>query len=186
MFHLPWRFFTFTNQRLWFLWICIILCFTVLSCKNDHKMKETNDLYKQEDLIAINKNRVKEEQEQIGDYISRYGYKMQDTETGLHYFLEKEGKGGAAKFKSSVTLKYRINFLNGNYCYSSDSSGVLHFVMGQSDEPSGLQEGLVKLKEGGKAIFIVPSYLAFGLTGDGNKIGPSQTLVYHVELLKVE
>ena len=180
------RYFPLTNNRVGILWIYIIFNFSFISCKNDPKQEGAGDLLKQEDLIAINKNKVNEEQEQIADYISRYGYKMQVTETGLHYFLEKEGKGNPAKFKSSITLKYKINFLSGEYCYSSDSSGVMQFVMGQSDEPYGLQEGLAKMNEGGKAIIIVPSYLAYGITGDGNKIGSSQTLVYHVELLKVE
>ena len=147
------------------------------------KLKDMNDC---EELIAINKAMVNDEQEQIEDYIKRYGYKMITTPTGLHYLLQDSGQGRAPVFKSVVSLKYKVEFLNGNYCYSSDSSGVLQFSIGQSDEPTGLQEGLLKLKEGGKAIYIVPSYLAYGLTGDGNKIGNNQTLVYHVTLLKVE
>jgi len=33
---------------------------------------------------------------------------------------------------------------------------------------------------------IVPSYLAYGLTGDGNKINGAQSLVYNVELIEVK
>jgi len=41
------------------------------------------------------------------------------------------------------------------------------------------------MNEGSKAIIIVPSYLAYGLTGDGEKIGGRETLVYQIEILKV-
>lgn len=166
------------------LLISILFLFNSISCKSG-KTKEQKPI-DNEKLIGFNKELIQDEQVQIEDYIKRHGYVMQSTETGLHYKIQSEGEGQRPVFQSSVSIKYRVNFLDGSYCYSSDSSGVLKFVLGQSDEPSGLQEGLLKLKEGGKAIFIVPSYLAYGLTGDGNKIGQSQTLVYHVELLKIE
>ena len=166
--------------------VYMLLFISVVSCQNNSKNNAVNKPVDQEELIAINKAMVNDEQEQIADYILRYGYKMESTKTGLHYLLQEEGQGKSPSFQSVVTLKYRVDFLNGNYCYSSDSSGLLQFTLGQSDEPSGLQEGLVKMKEGGKAIFIIPSYLAYGLTGDGNKIGNNQTLVYHVSLMKVQ
>lgn len=173
------------NNNYSFSVIYIIVFINVISCHNDSKINPNQKPVNTEELIAINKAMVNEEQEQIEDYISRYGYKMNTTETGLHYMLLDSGQGESPGFRSIVTLKYRVNFLDGSYCYSSDSSGVLQFTLGQSDEPTGLQEGLVKMRTGGKAIFIIPSYLAYGLTGDGNKVGASQTLVYHVELLKV-
>ena len=158
----------------------------IVSCNQNTKKAEVEKPVSNETLIGINKAMVTEEQDQITDYIQRYGYKMEATETGLHYMTVVEGRGNAPALLSKVTLKYKVNFLNGDYCYSSDSSGVLQFIMGKSDEPSGLQEGLMKMRSGGKFIFIIPSYLAFGLTGDGNKIGANKSLVYHVELLKVE
>ena len=158
----------------------------IVSCNQDAKKVEEVKPLSDEELIGINKSNVIEEQEQIADYIQRHRYQMQTSETGLHSLSIAEGKGQTPIFRSSVTMNYTVNFLNGDYCYSSDSSGVLQFIMGQSDEPSGLQEGLSKMKAGGQALFIIPSYLAYGLTGDGNKIGPNKTLVYQVELLKVE
>lgn len=169
-----------------FLLIFVLLYLSVVSCHNNSNNGTASKPLNQEELMAINKAMVNDEQEQIEDYILRYGYKMEATKTGLHYMLLDSGRGRPAAFQSNVTLKYRVDFLNGDYCYSSDSSGVLQFILGQSDEPSGLQEGLVKMKEGSKAIFIIPSYLAYGLTGDGNKVGNNQTLVYHVTLLKVQ
>ena len=49
----------------------------------------------------------------------------------------------------------------------------------------GWTEGLQLIKEGGKARLVIPSELAYGPGGMGNAIGPNETLVFEVELLKV-
>jgi FKBP-type peptidyl-prolyl cis-trans isomerase FkpA len=161
-----------------------ILYILFVSCNSQPAQKKPE--LKDEELLKINKHNVNEEQEQIQDYIQRYNYSMTETKTGLHYMNIKEGNGKQLTVNTEVELKYRIQFLDGTYCYSSDSSGTLQLKIGQSPEPTGLQEGLLHMKEGGKALMIIPSYLAYGVTGDGNKIGSNQSLVYTVEVIKAE
>ena len=62
---------------------------------------------------------------------------------------------------------------------------LLSFILGQSNQPSGLQEGLLLMHEGEKAIMIIPSYLAYGVTGDGVCIPGSSSILYTVKLEKV-
>jgi FKBP-type peptidyl-prolyl cis-trans isomerase len=150
---------------------------------NNQKMQDPSQL--KEALINSNKQWMREEVERIDAYIERKEYSMKATPTGVRIMLISEGNGVKPKLLSDVNLKYNIELLDGSYLYSSDSSGVLTFTLGQSDEPSGLQEALLELKEGDKALVIVPSYLAYGLTGDGDKISGGQSLVYTLELLKV-
>ena len=158
-----------------------------MSCTQTSKPKIKPDEHKvREKLIDINKERIAEEDDQMDAYINRFGYKMQATKTGLRYLILYQGKGEKPQMMSVVKLKYKIELLDGTYCYSSDSSGVLEMKLGQSEEPTGLQEGVTRLNEGGKALFIIPSYLAYGLTGDENKIVGAQSLVYHVELIEVK
>ena len=45
--------------------------------------------------------------------------------------------------------------------------------------------GLQTMKEGGKTRFFIPSHLAYGKRGAGIDIGPDETLIFEVELLKV-
>ena len=158
-----------------------------VSCTSTSNQNAKPDEKKiREKLIALNKERIATENDQIDSYINRFGYKMNTTETGLRMMVLDSGTGTKPKWMSVVKLKYKMELLDGTYCYSSDSSGVLEMKLGQSDEPTGLQEGILKLQEGGKALFIVPSYLAYGLTGDGNKIIGAQSLIYTIELIKVE
>ena len=165
--------------------ICCFLVLTMYSCGENNKSNNQPPEPGQEDLLKLNRELVKEEQQQIADYKIRYGYNMLVTKTGLHVMHIDSGRGEKPVMLDGVEIKYKINFLDGKYVYSSDSSGTLQFRLGQSSEPAGLQEGLLHLREGGKALIIVPSYLAYGLTGDENKIGSARTLVYTVELVKV-
>ena len=49
-----------------------------------------------------------------------------------------------------------------------------------------LEEGILLLKEGDRAKFIIPSHLAFGLLGDMKKIPAKAVLVYDIELIKIK
>ncbi|MEN9331461.1 MAG: hypothetical protein RLZZ94_551 [Bacteroidota bacterium] len=139
-----------------------------------------------ESLIDRNKKMILLEQEKIDSFIAQKNYKMEKTKTGIHYIIDETGKGEKPKNLAEVELKYTIHLLNGDYCYSSDSSGVMQIKIGQSNEPTGLQEALQQIPCGSKATIIIPSYLAYGISGDGNKIGSQASLVYNIELLKVK
>lgn len=139
-----------------------------------------------ESLIDRNKKMILLEQNKIDSFIAKQEYKMEKTKTGIHYLIGLNGKGETPKNLAEVELKYTIHLINGDYCYSSDSSGIMKIKIGQSNEPTGLQEALQLIPCGSKATIIIPSYLAYGISGDGNKIGRLASLVYNIELLKVK
>jgi FKBP-type peptidyl-prolyl cis-trans isomerase len=145
--------------------------------------KEQGDM--KESLIARNKARMLAEQKNIEDFVAKKQWVMEKTATGLRYKIIKKGTGPLPKMMSDVELNYTITHLDGTYCYSSDSSGVLGFTMGQSNEPGGLQEALLSIPQGSTAMLILPSYLAYGLTGDGDKIQGGESIIYNIEVLKV-
>ena len=49
----------------------------------------------------------------------------------------------------------------------------------------GWTDGVQLMKEGAKFRFFIPSHLAYGTRGAGIDIGPDETLIFEVELLKV-
>jgi len=51
---------------------------------------------------------------------------------------------------------------------------------------SGLHEVMKYLREGDRAVVIIPSHLAFGLLGDLDKVPPFSTVVYDIYLAEVE
>ncbi|MGD2034452.1 MAG: FKBP-type peptidyl-prolyl cis-trans isomerase [Bacteroidales bacterium] len=107
-----------------------------------------------------------------------------ETESGLQYKIIQEGTGKSPKATDRVRVHYRGTLLNGD---EFDSS----YKLGQPAEFQlnrvipGWTEGLQLMKEGGKYEFYIPSDLAYGARGGGQKIGPNQALVFEVELLEV-
>ncbi len=165
--------------------IGFISCIFVLSCGNNKTEKDKINLKEYEKpLEKANKHLVKTENEQIEDYISRYNWKMQETGTGLRYLIYEKGDGENAEKGKVVKINFTVNLINGNKCYSSIEDGPKEFVLGKSDEINGLHEGILLMKKGDKAKFIIPSHLAFGLLGDNEKIPMRATLIYDIELLK--
>jgi FKBP-type peptidyl-prolyl cis-trans isomerase len=139
-----------------------------------------------ERLIHANINLNKNENEQINDYIKRYHWEMQTTASGLRYMIYQHGNGKQAKLNTRIKIHYKSSLLNGISLYSSDVDGVKSFVTGKAEVENGLEEGILLLKVGDKAKFILPSHLAFGLVGDQKKIPRKAVLVYDVELIEVK
>jgi FKBP-type peptidyl-prolyl cis-trans isomerase len=157
------------------------------NCSNPEQQKKNiNPAEVSESLIKVNKELVKTEDQQIEDYISRYGWDMKTTGTGLRYMIYKMGTGSKAEEGKQVKLDYTISLLTGEQCYSSETDGYKEFVVGKGNVESGLEEGILFLKKGDRAKFILPSHLAFGLVGDRNKIPAKATLVYDIELLDLK
>jgi len=137
-------------------------------------------------LVNYNRGVVLTEDQQIDDFISRYGWKMNKTGTGLRYLIFKKGNGEVAKKGKVAVIRYSLHFLNGTLCYSSDENGPKEFKIGYGGVESGIEEGILLMHVGDRAKFIVPSHLAFGLLGDQNKIPQHATLVYDIELVKIK
>ena len=165
--------------------IFILIAFSILfSCNSGENKKKDLNKYK-EPLLKINKYLVNEDQERIKSYINRKKWDMTQTETGLWYMIYENGEGEQAQVDDIITLKFTLELLDGTLCYSSDSIGLKKFKVEKSDVEGGLHEGILYLHEGDKARFIMPPYLAHGLLGDDYKIPGRATIVYNVEVVKI-
>lgn len=157
------------------------------SCKNKETGNhEQNPSNQKETLLNINKSLVKTEDQQIDDFIERRNWKMNITGTGLRYIIYEKGNGEKAGLNKIALINYTVSLLSGDTCYSSDQSGPKEFIIGKGGVESGLEEGILLLKVGDRAKFILPSRLAFGLLGDSDKIPAKASLVYDVTLLELK
>lgn len=137
-------------------------------------------------LVNYNKGIVQTEDQQIEDFIARYGWKVTKTGTGLRYLIFQKGKGVKAEKGKIAIIRYTSRLLNGNLCYSSDKDGPKDFKIGYGGVESGVEEGILLMHVGDRAKFILPSHLAFGLLGDQNKIPQHAAIVYDIELVKLK
>jgi FKBP-type peptidyl-prolyl cis-trans isomerase FkpA len=105
------------------------------------------------------------------------------TASGLQYRELTAGSGKQPGPTSNVTVHYKGTFINGKEFDSSYGRGEpITFPL--TRVIAGWTEGLQLMKEGGKAELVIPQDLAYGPGRQG--IPPFQTLVFQVELIKVQ
>lgn len=105
------------------------------------------------------------------------------TQTGLRYTHIREGNGKNALKGDTVNVNYTGKLLDGTAYENSESS--TEFLIGDVT-PTGLDEALTLMKEGGKSTFILPSHLGYGEKGMGELVPTNAILVFDIELLKVK
>ncbi len=157
------------------------------ACRNNAEQdKNINPDNIQETLIEANKQLVKSEEQDIIDFLDRYSWEMVETGTGLRYMIYRQGEGKKIMKNDIVVLDYKVSFLTGDVLESSAENGKLEFLVSKGNVVSGLQEGILYLRVGDKAKLILPSHLAYGLTGKPGQIPPKTTLIYDIEVLEVK
>jgi FKBP-type peptidyl-prolyl cis-trans isomerase FkpA len=163
----------------------MLILFAHCSRKQERNVTEAEIHKTQEALIGANRLLVQKDREKITDYLKHHNLTLHESASGLWYGIIRQGSGAKVKENMQVTLKYQVTLLDGTLCYNSDSLGLKQFIVGQGGVESGLEEGILLLHEGGKALFIMPPHLAHGLPGDGNRIPARSIIVYEIELLKI-
>ena len=109
---------------------------------------------------------------------------VKTTASGLQYKVLKEGTGKSPKATDTVLVHYRGTLIDGTEFDSSyKRNEPIEFPLNQVIK--GWTEGVQLMKEGAKYQFYIPSKLAYGSRGAGGAIGPDETLIFDVELLKV-
>lgn len=164
--------------------LVVILLLSVLGCKQEvHREYHPERENLRKDLVEVNKTLVEKDKQRIQAYIDRRNWDMKQTKTGLWYMKTAEGHGDSIKNNMLVHLNYQVELLDGTYCYSSDSLGVKTFQVGKGGVERGLEELVLYMKQGDKAIAILPPHLAHGLIGDENRIPARAIIVYTIEIL---
>jgi peptidylprolyl isomerase len=110
--------------------------------------------------------------------------KLTKTASGLKYQMLTEGTGAQPTTSSRVTVHYSGWLTDGTMFDSSYARGQ-SIDFGVTQVIKGWTEGLQLMKEGGKAILVIPPDIAYGPRGKG-QIPPNSTLIFQVELLKVK
>lgn len=109
---------------------------------------------------------------------------VRTTPSGLQYEVIEEGKGPRPEAGDSVTVHYTGKLIDGTVFDSSEERGE-PATFGVSQVIPGWVEALQLMNEGSRWRLFIPSALAYGPQGAGGVIGPNQTLIFDVQLIKV-
>jgi gliding motility-associated peptidyl-prolyl isomerase len=90
------------------------------------------------------------------------------------------------EFGDEVIFEYNITDLQGKIIYSKEDLGIKNYNVDKEDFISALQKGIKLMKVGETIIFVIPSYHAFGIAGDGDKIVGNKTIKSTVTLLNIK
>jgi len=144
-------------------------------------MRQTEEI---DPFILGGQKLVELEDEDIELFLKRSKWNMKQTNTGLRYEITKTGSGQNFERGATVMLTYSTWLLSGEKVYSSKEDGLKRFVVEKTEEISGLHEAVQLLNSGAKARLIIPSHLAYGASGDGNKIAPCQTIIMKITAVR--
>ncbi len=134
----------------------------------------------------LKENSKEKEEELLKDFIYKENISQKPTSSGMYFIEKKKGNGIKPETGDKITVHYTGKFINGEIFDSSLKTGKpLVYVVGTTGFIPGWNEGISYMTEGSKAMFIIPSYLAYGDKKQG-PIPPYSTLIFEVELLKVE
>lgn len=135
----------------------------------------------------LNKGSSGQNRKASEDYLEKYRQKdgVSQTLSGLLYRMVEPGNGSIPAMSDSVVVNQRISLVNGKVIADTYKAGMPdEFSM--QEAIAGIQEGLQLMQEGGRCEFVVPSDLAWGKRGVGDKIGPNAVLIFDVRLMKVK
>jgi len=140
------------------------------------------------------------EQTDIQAYMKQHDLHAAPTASGLYFIELEKGKGPSVEAGKSVKVNYTAMFINGeifetslrdiamknNIFDSANNYQPFQYRQGDSLTIPGWSEGLSYMKQGGRAVLIVPSALAYGEEGVEGFIPPYTPLVYEVNVLEVK
>ena len=132
----------------------------------------------------------------LQDYFTQKKISPSKTSSGLYYLIKEEGNGEKPVPGDSLTVNYTGTLLDGTEFDSNEDTAFHHvqpfqFILGRGQVIQGWEQGFALLKTGSKAIFYIPSPLAYGAQSrPGSAANPrgipaNSILLFNAQLNKI-
>ena len=132
-----------------------------------------------EHLLNAHRTIAQSEETAIDEYIARRRWPAQKMSDGARRWVYSIGKGKEVRIEDSVTIRYNIEAINGKTIYDYEEET---YMAGHRRDMIGLDGAVMGLTRGSKAKVILPSNIAYGIGGDGDRIPQSAILVIDLEI----
>lgn len=144
------------------------------------------DLNLQHRLRNAMNEKIEKQRQEGRDFLATNKTKegVKELEGGIQYEVIKEGSGLQPVLSDSITAHYRGALLNGKE-FDSSFKRNQPFTARLTQLIKGWQIAIPLMKEGSHWRLWIPSDLAYGDRGAGADIPGGATLLFEVELLKV-
>ena len=170
-------------MRYWGLIIGLLLL-TVSACNRTPiiEVEESKEAQLDEHILNANKYIANSEETEINAYVNRRGWEMRTLSNGTRIWEYETGTGKMPTGDDEVKIRYDVAALNGNMVYEDRMATV---ALGHNETIAGLETAVRQLKKGSKAKVIIPSAMAYGVVGDGEKIGSRMVMVIDLEVIEI-
>lgn len=151
-----------------------------ISATKSNLVESTTALLKKINTIEEIKIKNYIEKDSVHEYIrSPYGF--------WYHYIEKNHTDTITPSKDDIiTLTYDVLDLSDQIIYSKELIGVREYIVDKEDFIPGLQFGVKLMKEGESIKFIIPSFNAYGVIGDEDKIGINTSIISRVTLINIK
>ena len=169
----------------------LFIIFFTIGCSEDQQdakvdpFKGMSTQVRKHKLEGALKRSAKKEHEQIDSFLERHNILAEKTGTGVRYAIYEKGFGSTVKSEDIVEASYVITNIKGETIYEVPDSIPIKFKVEKSERESGLHEAIKYLSSKSKAIIVIPSYRAHGISGDDNRIPPLTTVIYNIKLHRI-
>ncbi len=121
----------------------------------------------------------------IEAYAAKNSIKWKKTKEGLYYSILKLGLGKTPEKEDEVSVIYRGTYLNDTtFDVNLNMDKPFKFTLGNGMVIKAWDEGIALLPVGSKAVFLIPSRLAYGDRGFNGVIPENTILKYELEILE--
>ncbi|MFM7105478.1 MAG: FKBP-type peptidyl-prolyl cis-trans isomerase [Flavobacteriales bacterium] len=158
------------------LYVC---CIVALSCSDSKTGNKQNPTA--EDLIELNKRHHHAEIDFIKSYIDSVHWQLGESNTGIFYELFPRGLNDTIQSGEIVELRYKVAMLEIPPFKTTISEGNKTVHVDNDVSEAGVHQALKMMCRGDSGIFIIPSHLAYGLTGIKDQVQPNTPLLYSIK-----
>lgn len=145
------------------------------------ELESDNSTLVKENMINANRVVIQSEATQIESYLKRRGWDMKALPSGALYKEYTHGSGNAILAEEKVEVTYRLETLDGTAIYTNQIDTL---QVGKRQVTPALDDLLQQLCYGSQAWMIAPSNAAYGVVGDGDRVGSRMVIVYNVINIK--
>lgn len=164
-----------------------LLPFLLVACSDPAPQIPNNKIQQEnptESFMELNKEFAAIEDSMISSYMDSLSVPFTTTKSGIRYYITKEGDGDTVSATDDVTYRYSVRMLDGTSC--EKLTDVVKTVnLEKSELERGYREALRLLKVSGTGVFVMPSFMAYGVIGVPNCIPAWTPVECTITLLEV-
>jgi FKBP-type peptidyl-prolyl cis-trans isomerase FkpA len=163
----------------------------VLSPAEHSKVQVEKERAQQEEQKKV-RARGPQVEKELKSIVSQYkrgelNMKIRTATNGLKFMILQPGEGNNIESSKYVKHHYYCMLPDGTALDSSFPDGApFEILIGERKVITGLEQGMLLLKNKSKAVFFIPPALAYGAEGITGKVPPNTEIIYYVEVTEVK